>query len=225
MSAFIPSIRAKLRILEVFIKLSVFEATKYISVLISTKFMYSEEQRADMLNLAREAIKTYIEQGDTLKLSKDEVPDFLKETRATFVTITIDHQLRGCIGSLEPKQELYKDIIENAVNASFNDPRFPELTDEEFRNITIEISVLTPPKKLEYENTQDLLKNIERNKHGIILSKDGFTATFLPQVWEQLPTKEEFLTHLCLKANLAPNAYTQHPEIQLYEVESFEESS
>jgi len=148
----------------------------------------------------------------------------LKDKRATFVTLTIDGQLRGCIGSIIPYRSLLNDLISNAKSASFNDPRFPPLTLEEFKNVKVEVSLLSVPNLLEYTNIDDLKDKIRPMIDGVILQCDGKQATFLPQVWEQLNSFDLFFSHLCLKAGLLQDCLKSHPDIFVYQVEKFKEN-
>ncbi len=148
--------------------------------------------------------------------------DLLKSDAATFVTLTIDDQLRGCIGKLEAVQPLYKDIVENSYSAAFKDPRFPPLSQNEFDNLDIEISILTEPKKLNYESPEELKIYLEEHKPGVVLRYGNRHSTFLPQVWEKVSSVEEFLEHLCLKAHLSSDAWKDAKvEIEIYEVIKF----
>ncbi len=143
----------------------------------------------------------------------------LKEKRAVFVTINKRGGLRGCIGSLIAYRPLLEDLIENAKSAAFKDPRFPPLTKEEFesKDLEIEISILTPSYELVYKDVEDLRSKIKPNVHGVILSIQNYRATFLPQVWEQLPTFDSFFAHLCQKAGLSGDCLKYHPRIEVYE--------
>lgn len=141
---------------------------------------------------------------------------FLEAKRATFVTLNIDGNLRGCMGSLMPHRTILEDIISNAKAAAFEDPRFPALSKSEFPNLDIEISILTIPKLLEYKDVTDLKSKIDKGTHGVILKQDMQQATFLPQVWEQLPAFEYFFSHLCQKAGLGFDCLINHPEIYVY---------
>lgn len=173
-----------------------------------------------LLQLARESIKAKLE-NKQLKINESIKKQFSKK-QACFVTLIISGELRGCIGSLVPRQPLYQDIIENAINAAFNDPRFPALTKQELNQVKIEISILTIPKKLDYKDEKDLLKKI-KNK-GVIIKQGWNQATYLPQVWEQLPTPEQFISSLCMKAGLSPNIWkTGKLQVQIYSVEKIEE--
>ena len=155
--------------------------------------------------------------------SELKVPVF-QERRGTFVTLKIKNQLRGCMGCLTPSETILEGVQRNAVNAAFNDPRFPALTAAELEQAEIEISILTEPQKLEYSGPADLLKKLRPGIDGVIISKGPARATFLPQVWEQLPRTEDFLVHLCCKACLSPNAWQSGElDIATYQVQYFHE--
>ena len=186
--------------------------------------MYNKKQKTFLLQLARKAIVNHLESGNTLKINEEEIDAELREKRGVFVTLTGNGNLRGCIGHLVPIQPLYLDVIDNAVNSAFDDPRFNPLDADELENIKIEISVLSLPEPLEYKDAADLLNKLVPLKHGVILKKGFYQATYLPQVWEDLSDKELFLSSLCQKAGLYPDEWkTAHPDIQVYTVEKFEE--
>ncbi len=160
------------------------------------------EVKKRALILARDAI---ISKSKKVTLTKDEIdalPPILKENRGGFVSLHIDRKLRGCIGYILPMYPLYQVIIENAYNAAYLDYRFNELTKDEIKKIDIEISVLTIPEEVDYSDYNDLLNKIRPNIDGVIIKEGAKSSTFLPQVWEQLPDKEDFFNNLCLKANL-----------------------
>lgn len=147
---------------------------------------------------------------------------FLKKDGASFVTLKFDEHLRGCIGSVVAHRPLMSDIVANAVSAAFHDPRFHQLHENELSHISVEVSVLSEPTLLEYEDFDDLLKKVVPDIDGLILKHQGYQGTFLPQVWEQLPSPKEFLGHLSMKAGLNPSVYAQHPTIYRYRVEAVE---
>jgi len=173
----------------------------------------------ELLKIARESIKCKLK-GEIIKLT-NEIKEEYSKKQACFVTLTINNELRGCIGSLEAHQELWKDIINNSMNAAFNDPRFPPLNKNEFDNINIEISILSIPKKLNYKSSEDLLKKIN-NKMGLILQKSFYSSTFLPQVWKQIPKKIDFLEHLSIKAGLKKDDW-KSSNFLFYKVKSIKE--
>lgn len=148
---------------------------------------------------------------------------FLGEQRATFVTLNYASNLRGCIGSIIAHRSLLEDIIANAKSAAFHDPRFQAVRQEELDLLRLEVSVLTPPRLLEYKDYENLLTRITPHKDGLILKYGNHQGTFLPQVWEQIPTTEQFLQELSYKAGLNPSVYEHHPDIYTYEVEALYE--
>ena len=152
----------------------------------------------------------------------DEYP-FLEKDGAAFVTLKSNGELRGCIGSIVPHRTLFEDVIHNALSAGFSDPRFNPLHVDELDSLNIEVSVLSKPTKLEYENFKDLCKKVIPNIDGLILEHEQYRGTFLPQVWEQLQTPELFLEHLSQKAGADISIYKKHPTIYRYKVEAIEE--
>jgi len=175
------------------------------------------EKYKELLFLARAALEAHFS-GKEVEVPED-VREKYGEDGACFVTLTKNDDLRGCIGSLESRQALYLDVIDNAVNAGFRDYRFGALDEDELEEIKIEVSVLTRPSRLEFDGWKNLLGKID-DKMGIILSCGGRSATFLPQVWEQIPDKEVFLEELAVKAGLDREAWKDEDcEIEFYRVE------
>ncbi len=171
-----------------------------------------------LLDIARKSILTSFD--NSLLLNKEfYLINFkdLSKTSASFVTLTIDDKLRGCIGTLQAKKTLYDDVFDNAKLAAFKDPRFKALTYEEYIKMKIEVSILTPFKKLEYKNMADLKEKLIPNKHGVILQHNNSNATYLPQVWEQIPVFEDFIKSLCTKAKLDSAILDGTPNIYTYE--------
>ncbi len=126
----------------------------------------------------------------------------LAQPGATFVTLTIAGQLRGCMGSLEAYRPLGEDVRANAVAAAFADPRFPPLTKAEWPAVAIEVSLLSPPEPIAFRDEAELLAQLCPFEDGLILSAGPYRATFLPQVWAQLPNPRDFLAALKAKAGL-----------------------
>lgn len=179
-----------------------------------------------LIALAKAAILVALNQLDSFDLTKalHDYPE-LKKNAATFVTLTTgeDDRLRGCIGSLEAYRPLYKDIIYNAQAAALRDPRFNPLSLEELHDIKIEVSILSEPKILTYRDEKELKEKLVPLRDGVILRHKGHHATYLPQVWEQLPTFEPFMESLCQKAGLSGNCLSEHPEISTYQVKKYKE--
>ena len=184
-----------------------------------------KHQGQALVRLARQTIAEKLGEP-SVKADPEELKDTAFQTpRGTFVTLTIDKQLRGCIGNLDPSESILGGIQRNAVNAAFHDPRFPPLKADELDRLDIEVSILTEPCPLEYRDGKDLLAKLRVNVDGVILRKGKASATFLPQVWEQLPRPEEFLSHLCRKAGLSADAWKKtHLEVLIYQVQYFEEA-
>ncbi|WP_024954238.1 AmmeMemoRadiSam system protein A [Sulfurospirillum arcachonense] len=175
-----------------------------------------------LLDIARQAIKDEFDYKDGIdieKISKEN--PWINENGASFVTLTKNGTLRGCIGSLVASRPLIEDIISNAKNASFRDPRFPKLTREELNTINIEVSILTPAQLVNYTDIEDLKSKITPNVDGVILKLYQNQATFLPQVWEELPEFESFFAHLINKAGLPLDCFKNHPQIYKYQVSKY----
>jgi len=180
----------------------------------------SEDQQV-CLHIARDSIRHGLNHGTKLHISSQDYSHDLQQELASFVTLHINGQLRGCIGALEAYQPLIEDIAEHAFAAAFNDPRFPALTEDEFEQLDLEISVLGKPEKMSFESEDDLLQQIQPNIDGLILESDYHRGTFLPSVWEQLPDKKEFLNHLKMKAGLPSHWWDYAVKISRYETFSF----
>jgi AmmeMemoRadiSam system protein A len=183
--------------------------------------LLNSRQGEMLLKLARQTLEQQFK-NEKIPLAPDEPA--LSVKAATFVTLKIDGKLRGCIGNLEPVGALWEGIRDNAINAAFNDHRFSPLTSDELSDIQLDISVLSQPKPLDYKGAEDLLKKLRPGIDGVILRGGRRGATFLPQVWQQLPSAEQFLGHLCLKAGLPQESWRQKKlEIETYQVQCFEE--
>ncbi|MFH1181995.1 MAG: AmmeMemoRadiSam system protein A [Candidatus Woesearchaeota archaeon] len=178
--------------------------------------MLSKQEKEILLEMARKAIMAYPE---PYLPDETKITAVMKEKRGVFVSLHLGKSLRGCIGYILPVKQLYQAVIDNAVNAAYRDSRFPEPTKEELRKMTIEISVLTVPEKVSFSSPEELLKKLDSSK-GVIIEKGLYGATFLPQVWEELPEKEEFLGNLCLKAGLMPEDWKEC-KVSFYTVECF----
>ncbi|MFA6427461.1 MAG: AmmeMemoRadiSam system protein A [Candidatus Magasanikbacteria bacterium] len=180
-----------------------------------------------LLDLARKSIAHYFATGNMLRmLAKQILLNELKQPRGSFVTLMKHGELRGCIGHIEPTQELYKDVIENAVSAAFDDPRFSPLQIYELNDIQIEISVLSTPTEVAYFSIEELLTRLQPGIDGVIISKGNKGATYLPQVWEDFDTKEDFLTSLCLKAGLRKDEWMKGKlKVETYQTEVFGEDT
>ena len=189
----------------------------------------TEEQGMRLIQVARRTIAaklgTLVE-ADKVVSDRDLADPAFQEKRGTFVTLKIKNQLRGCMGCLTPSETILEGIQRNAINAAFNDPRFPALTPVELDRAKIDISILTSPRELKYTDGNDLLEKLRPNIDGVIIKKGLARATFLPQVWEQLPRTEDFLGHLCRKAGLSPDEWNKGElGVSIYQVQYFNENS
>ena len=186
----------------------------------------NEEKRKVLLKLARESLAQAVGGSSHIKINQMiEKNPWLKVKGAAFVTLnTKEGALRGCIGSLVAHRKLYEDVMANAQNAALHDPRFVALKKDELDQINVEVSLLTPAKPLEYSSVEDLKSKIRVGIDGVILKHGHYQSTFLPQVWEQLPSFELFFAHLCKKAGLKEMCLDEKPEISLYQVEEYKEN-
>jgi AmmeMemoRadiSam system protein A len=184
-----------------------------------------EKTKQYVLKLVRRAIETYVRTGRIISRPKD-YPRELDEKRGVFVTINkiiyCKSELKGCVGLPYPTKPLIDGIIEAAVSAT-KDPRFPPLAEDELDKIKIEVSILTEPKKIGVSE-KEAFDKIVPFKHGVIIKKGFRSALFLPQVWEELPKKEVFLSRLCLKAGLPADEWRKDGiEFYVFEADIIEE--
>ena len=147
----------------------------------------------------------------------------LHEPGATFVTLTQQGALRGCIGSLEARRPLAEDVKANARFAAFHDPRFAPLTENELARTRVEVSLLTPAVPMTFTDEADALRQLQPGIDGIIFECYGRRGTFLPQVWESLPDPHEFFTHLKQKAGFSPDFWSPDVKLYRYEVQKWKE--
>lgn len=181
----------------------------------------TEKQGQLLLKLARDMLRYKMGEGTAPMQPEDPA---LSVQAATFVTLKLGGELRGCIGNLEPVGPLWQGICDNASNAAFNDYRFSPLTADELPGVHLDISILSEPRPLNYQDPQELPAKLRPGIDGVILRDGHRSATFLPQVWEQLATPEQFLDHLCLKAGLPRDRWRQRRiDILIYQVQCFEE--
>jgi uncharacterized protein len=182
------------------------------------------EEKQTLLKLARESLEAGVKHQPLPAIDANGLTQSLRADGAAFVTLTVDGDLRGCIGALEPYQSLAEDVREHAVAAALEDYRFPQVQPHELAGIQIEVSRLTLPRQLEYTDAEDLLAKLRPGVDGVIL-RDGIRrATFLPQVWEKIPDPAAFLANLCYKMGAAPDTWKRkHLEVLIYQVEEFHE--
>jgi len=186
---------------------------------ISSKTISSGKGQV-LLPIARSAISTALGRVH----SADENAPWLQEKGACFVTLTQNQQLRGCIGTLEANRPLLLDVKANAQAAALRDPRFSPLTAAELDRTEIEVSVLSAMQALQFAGERDALMQIQPGVHGVVFEFGRYRSTFLPQVWEQLPSVVEFMAHLKHKAGLPPDFWAEEVRISHYTVSKWKES-
>ncbi|MDO9385493.1 MAG: AmmeMemoRadiSam system protein A [Thiobacillus sp.] len=179
------------------------------------------ERGSTLLKLARSEIASKLGHD----VSSPAQVGWLAEPGASFVTLTRQGDLRGCIGTLEAHRPLGLDVRENAVAAAFRDPRFMPLTRVEFDEIRVEVSVLSPSEVLVVVNEEHALATLRPNVDGVVFEYRHHRSTFLPQVWEQLPDPAEFMAHLKRKAGLPMDFWAEEVRLSRYTVRKWKESS
>ena len=187
----------------------------------------TEEQGKALLWLARETIARQLgmeahEPGTEIAARLLDAE--LEHKRGTFVTMKEHGELRGCIGSLAALDSIVEGVKRNAIHAAFDDSRFRPVEKNELAAIEVEVSILTEPAPLVHANGEELLRALRVGLDGVIIRKGVQGATFLPQVWEQLPEPHDFLSHLCRKAGLSADAWRSGGlEVSTYRVQYFAE--
>lgn len=184
--------------------------------------MTAEPPTAALLTIARSAIERELGAGAAATPSVSLPPE-LAQPGAAFVTLTLDAELRGCIGSLEAVRPLAEDVADNARAAAFEDPRFPPLTAGELPDLRIEVSVLSKPEPIDCGSEAELLAALRPGVDGLVLECGAHRATFLPQVWESLPDPASFLEALRRKARLEPGFWSDGLRFSRYTVDKYAE--
>jgi len=182
---------------------------------------FSPEARRTLLDLAQRSIAHGLDRGIPLRVDPGDYPEPLQAQRATFVTLHLHGELRGCIGHLEAVQPLVRDVVENAYAAAFRDPRFPPVSQQELPALELHISILTPPEPMTFATEADLLAQIRPGIDGLILTEGQARGTFLPSVWESLAEPRDFLHHLKRKAGLPADHWSDRVRVERYTTESF----
>jgi AmmeMemoRadiSam system protein A len=184
----------------------------------------TEDERSQLLKLAREALTCGVNGQVTPDIDLKELPARLRVPGASFVTLTRKGNLRGCIGTLEARRPLAEDVCEHAVAAAMQDYRFAPVHPDELPEIQIEISRLTTPVRIDYSCVEELIMQLRPGVDGVVLMDGVRRATFLPQVWEKIPEPERFLDHLCWKMGAPPDLWrSKKLDVLVYQVEEFQE--
>jgi len=185
---------------------------------------FMPDERTWLLGLARKTVEAAVKGEARPEIDGGTLSEKFTELKGCFVTLNENGELRGCIGSIFPEEPLYQAIIRRAQDAALRDTRFSPVTREELDRIEVEVSVLTVPNLLEFSTPEELLAKLRPHRDGVVLRLHYREATYLPQVWEQLPEKEAFLSTLSQKAGLSPDAW-KHPmtTILVYQAEAWGE--
>jgi len=187
----------------------------------SIEAVYDEAVRAQLLNIAWDSIDSGLATGRPQLPALDDLAASMRELRASFVTLHLNQQLRGCIGLLEARYPLATDVAQNAFSAAFRDPRFGPLTPGERDDLTLHIAVLSPAEPIAFTDETDLLAKLRPGIDGLILEDAGYRGTFLPAVWESLPEANDFWRQLKRKAGLPVDYWSGTITVRRYTTESF----
>jgi AmmeMemoRadiSam system protein A len=189
-------------------------------------------ERTFLLKVARQTLSDTVNKKPLPRVDRSTLTLGLLQPRGVFVTLNKDGELRGCIGHTLPRQALYRAVIENTISAATRDQRFPAVRAEELEKIRIDISVLTLPKKIYYNQPSDLLKRLRPHVDGVLLQVPVIaggqqrvaTSVYLPAVWDRIPEPGKFMDQLSLKAGLAANAWRQPTaRVFTFQAEEFRE--
>lgn len=179
-----------------------------------------------LVAIARQSAETFIKHRKRYLPDLDSLPAELRQAAPSFVTLSLHGELRGCIGSVVARRPLALDVAHNAVAAATSDPRFPPLTIGELDEVRFEVTVLTVPRELVYQDYEDLVRRLRPGEDGVMLTWLGARGLLLPQVWRRLPDPHVFLEHVCLKAGIPPvELHRRPPEVQAwtFTVQTFHE--
>ena len=179
---------------------------------------------AELLRLARGSIEHGLIHGEPLPVSCGEFGGVLAEPRATFTTLKVDAELRGCCGTLEAEHPLATDVTVSAFKAAFRDPRFSPVAETELDVISLEVSVLSPLELFPVTDEGDLLDRLASGTDGLVIIAGARRATFLPKVWEMLPDPRQFLAALKAKCGLPADYWSEQLEFFRYRTTSDAES-
>lgn len=190
--------------------------------------MHSAEQQdtlgLELLQIARSSIEHGIRYREPLPIDGASLSGALAEPRATFTTLRLEGELRGCCGTLEAERPLAADVAHSAFQAAFRDPRFAPLRQAEVAAVRLEVAVLSPPETLVVTDEEDLVDQLQPGIDGLVILAGGRRATFLPKVWESLPEPHKFLAALKLKCGLLEDDWSEHFEFQRYRTTTYAEA-
>ncbi len=216
----------------------IFFLVLFTCLLLKTPLLLADEintltnrDKEYLVNLARQTLCWYLKDGTVPTVDKSDLTDNLKLKKGCFVTLVDRNKaLRGCMGLFSSQEPLYKNVIDRTIAAVTQDPRFinNRIKYSDLKNIKLEISVLTEPVDLKFNSPQDLLDKLKPFTDGVIITTKYGSSTYLPQVWEQLPDKKEFLSNLCQKQDVPADYWeTNYKDIsvQIYQAIAFGEET
>ena len=183
-----------------------------------------DSDKQTLLEVARDSIQYGLQYAGPKPIDLKNFPASLQALRATFVTLRIQENLRGCIGSLDPIRPLVRDVAYNAYAAAFKDPRMSPLTFTELNKINISISILSPLESLDLQSETELLNFLKPGVHGLVLVSGHQRGTFLPSVWEMLPDPKDFIQGVKQKAGISAKSWPAGMQASIYTSLSFSES-
>lgn len=192
-----------------------------VVISLKNKQMLSDNHKKLLKQIATDSIEYGLTHQRPLLVDLLTMPDELTEHRATFVTLEINNQLRGCIGTLEVQRPLAEDVAFNSYAAAFSDSRFPSINNDELIKLSIHISILKPAVELNIQSETDLIKQLKPDIDGLIIEDNSHRATFLPSVWQSLPHAEDFVHHLKIKAGFDADYWSKNIRAYRYSTESF----
>ena len=184
---------------------------------------FSSHERWLLLKIARESINHGLNHGIAISVDADDYAGSLRHDGACFVTLKIDGELRGCVGSLTASKPMIIDTTQHAYDAAFEDHRFTKLTSDEFNRTVISISVLSSPLPMTFTDEDDLARQLRPNVDGVIMEEGIHRGTFLPAVWESLSEPHQFIDQLKLKAGFDPGYWSDKIKVSRYQAETFSE--
>jgi len=183
--------------------------------------LLSREYQKILLQTARTSIQQGLKTGQALNVNLCEYPAELQATQACFITLEIQHNVRGSIGALVATRPLITDVAYHAFAAAFDDPHFPPIQSREYALLSVHIAILSELEPLTFESEIDLARQLRPNIDGLVLEDKSYKSMFLPTVWKSLPNPQDFLRQLKRKAGLPPNYWSDSLKIQRYTTEYF----
>ncbi len=186
--------------------------------------MLSTQDKRLLLQVAHDSILHGLRYAGQLPLKLEQFPESLQASRGSFVSLFINQRMRGCVGSLKASQPLAENVAENAYNAAFRDPRYAPLSPLEAQRVDIHVAVLGDLHPITFTDEKDLISQLEAGT-GIVFNAGPRRSTFLPSVWRQFSSAEEFLAQLKQAAGLPRDYWGADVSIQYYRIEEFNEAA